>query len=305
MSDPAMRRRPVAATPRRAPDHSPAAAPILGAGTLTQPLGHTFRRGEGFPWWTIAGIHRGALCARSRDRETVVRAGELTLVRPGIPYDIRLDGAVAWRETWVVFAPRPEWLDLLAWPEVLPGIMRLRADGDADRQAALAEIIAELELTSRWSERSAPRAPRLAANALERALLRAADLCVAADGLHEAVRAALAAIAASPDAPLPMRELARRSGASPSHLAHLFTQQVGESPMRYHERRRLERARQLLLGTSRAIKAIADDCGFANQFHFSTRFRARFGISPRGYRRGPGPRPGVAASARRSRGTQV
>src|SRR4051812_23107543 len=66
-------------------------ATIIGAGTEDQPLSHTFRRGEGFPFWTLCCLHRGAIRTRSRGRETVVRAGDFSAVRPGTPYDIRLE----------------------------------------------------------------------------------------------------------------------------------------------------------------------------------------------------------------------
>jgi AraC family transcriptional regulator of arabinose operon len=127
-------------------------------------------------------------------------------------------------------------------------------------------------------------------NALERALLLA-QLAHPASGetaLHPAVRAARDLIAAAPAERLTVPGLARRVGLSPSHLAHLFTVQIGATPMRFLEQCRLDRAQQLLLGTARPIAAIAADCGFVDPFHFSTRFRRRLGVSPRNFRKNPG-----------------
>lgn len=49
--------------------------------------------------------------------------------------------------------------------------------------------------------------------------------------------------------------------------------------------RRLHRARQLLAGDRRrGIAAVARECGFADSSHFSRRFRAAYGVSPREWR---------------------
>jgi AraC family transcriptional regulator of arabinose operon len=59
--------------------------------------------------------------------------------------------------------------------------------------------------------------------------------------------------------------------------------------MAWLERRRLETACTLLLGTARSIQEIAAAVGFANPFHFSTRFRRLIGRPPSAWRRSPGP----------------
>jgi AraC-like DNA-binding protein len=55
---------------------------------------------------------------------------------------------------------------------------------------------------------------------------------------------------------------------------------LGTSPHQAFLAVRLERARSLLAGTELPIKAVAKACGFADQFHFSRAYKARFGDAP-------------------------
>ena len=49
-------------------------------------------------------------------------------------------------------------------------------------------------------------------------------------------------------------------------------------------RLRFEKARELLMSTSRPISEIALACGFTDQSHFSRRFRGEFGVTPNSFR---------------------
>jgi AraC family transcriptional regulator len=71
---------------------------------------------------------------------------------------------------------------------------------------------------------------------------------------------------------------------SPFHFAHLFKRQVGVAPHQYVMRRRLERAKVLLVQTNLPIVTIAMDLGFANQSHFSEIFHRETGDSPLSFR---------------------
>jgi AraC-like DNA-binding protein len=81
-------------------------------------------------------------------------------------------------------------------------------------------------------------------------------------------------------------DLAAGSGLSASHLAELFTREVGVPPHRYLLERRLDRAAELLATSDLPVTAIAVDVGFGSGPHLSRAFRAGYGTSPREYRRG-------------------
>jgi AraC-like DNA-binding protein len=75
------------------------------------------------------------------------------------------------------------------------------------------------------------------------------------------------------------------AGLSSSHFIRAFRASTGVTPAAYLRRKRLEAARSLLLSTSEPIEAIAADCGFPSQAHFSTLFKQTFEMSPMAVRR--------------------
>ncbi len=68
------------------------------------------------------------------------------------------------------------------------------------------------------------------------------------------------------------------------HFARAFRGSFGETPHRFVQRRRIARATAMLSRTSAPIAAIALDCGFANQSHFTTAFKSVTGATPSAFR---------------------
>jgi len=83
---------------------------------------------------------------------------------------------------------------------------------------------------------------------------------------------------------LPLNEVARAACVSPYHFHRLFREAFGETPNQYLQRKRLERARELLKSTDQGVTEISMDVGFESSTSFSTLFRKTFGYSPREYR---------------------
>jgi AraC family transcriptional regulator len=77
-------------------------------------------------------------------------------------------------------------------------------------------------------------------------------------------------------------DLAAVAGLSPAHFAREFRRITSEPPHTYVMRRRVERARELLLD-GRSIAEVASVCGFADQAHLSRLFVRVFGIAPGGF----------------------
>jgi AraC-like DNA-binding protein len=85
--------------------------------------------------------------------------------------------------------------------------------------------------------------------------------------------------------PIGLADLARAAGLSRFHFHRLFRQSVDESVIAFVERLRLERAALLLLADEIPITELAWEVGFRNPETFARRFRARFAVSARDYRR--------------------
>jgi transcriptional regulator GlxA family with amidase domain len=88
--------------------------------------------------------------------------------------------------------------------------------------------------------------------------------------------------------PLDVPALAQIANVSEAHFIRTFRATFGETPHRYLQRRRVERAMFLLRATDRSVTDICLDVGFNSLGTFSRSFQAIVGESPTTYReRGP------------------
>ncbi len=86
------------------------------------------------------------------------------------------------------------------------------------------------------------------------------------------------------DRDLKLADLAQLLGMSQFHFSHRFKQATGKTPYQYLLQQRIERAKQLLKQTDRAIVEIALECGFNSHSHLSKQFRQLTGMTPKAYR---------------------
>jgi AraC-like DNA-binding protein len=157
---------------------------------------------------------------------------------------------------------------------------------------ALAERIGDLnaELTAVRGVNTLRAAAKRKALAFE--LLQAiASACPQPDrrlaGLREAQRLAPALARIEErlgDPQLGLAELAATVGLSLSRFQAVFKQILGAAPSRFIQRRRMQRAEQLLIGTPLKVHEVAARCGWTDQFHFSHLFKRLHGVGPQAYR---------------------
>lgn len=84
--------------------------------------------------------------------------------------------------------------------------------------------------------------------------------------------------------PLDVRTVAAVAHVSEAHFIRTFRSVFGETPHRYLQRRRVERAMFLLRETDRSITDICFDVGFTSLGTFSRTFRQIVGETPSAYR---------------------
>ena len=84
--------------------------------------------------------------------------------------------------------------------------------------------------------------------------------------------------------PLDIPTLARIAYVSEAHFIRTFRATFGETPHRYLQRRRVERAMFLLRETERSVSEICLDVGFTSLGTFGRTFRVIVGESPTAYR---------------------
>ncbi|MFD5750962.1 helix-turn-helix domain-containing protein [Streptomyces sp. NPDC127033] len=86
--------------------------------------------------------------------------------------------------------------------------------------------------------------------------------------------------------PLDVPALARIAHVSPAHFTRTFRATFGETPHRYLQRRRVERAMFLLRESDHSVTDICFEVGFGSPGTFSRTFHDIVGRSPRDYRKG-------------------
>lgn len=68
-------------------------------------------------------------------------------------------------------------------------------------------------------------------------------------------------------------------------FARIFTDEVGISPQRFVQKKRIDTACVLLHHTDNSIEEVAGNTGFANRYHFTRIFTKTTGLSPAKYRK--------------------
>jgi AraC family transcriptional regulator of arabinose operon len=241
-------------------DEGPSYATYRRRGTTDWLLFHTLDGRGSFG----SGVHAGP--------------GITTLIRPGTLQDYGTAGD-RWHFLFAHFHPRPDWLPLLEWPSVAPGILQLHPS-----PAASDRITRALSDAVRHQDSVLTQGELLSVNALEAALIWCDTQNPKAAQIDDRLLRAIEYIDRNLRADLSIATLARRSNLSTSRFAHLFRSQLAVSPQQFVERRRLDAAARLLELTTRPVGAVAAEVGFADPLYFSTRFRRQTGHSPTQYR---------------------
>src|SRR5215218_2488863 len=253
-----------------------------GSGVAAYPPGATFgpRRLPDFEFvWLLSGTAEW----RYDQGSITLRPDRLLLGRPGMVDSFVWDRAVPTRHAYLHFrleGPPPQLPDPALWPLVrtLPDddplrpllryLLDLGEDRSGDHRRTVREVLRlllALFVEGPLPDRDGrPLPPHL-------------------DALLGFVRAAW-----SPPAPtrrLSLQELAAGACVSAGYLSRVFRHHYGVGPVAAFELLRLGRAATLLTRSNLAVAAVARDCGFANPYHFSRRFRRVYGQPPGRYRR--------------------
>lgn len=263
----------------------------IDAGSGTHRLTHRFTREAGFARWTLSLITQGSAKSSTSAGSHIIYAPSILLIEPFTPYTV-IFGNVgkSWKEWWIIFDDAARWHPWLNWPCASDAHTRFRTLSlkQSEHRQSLTEAMRDAYTYSTQPTLTPMLRESLLANALERVLLLA-DHINPQKPLAVMDSRVLAAIdiLASPDTrQMSMDQLAEQLQISASHLAHLFTQQTGQSVMQFYEQQKHRRAAELLLSTNHSIANVARTVGYENAFHFSTRFRKWAGVSPRQFRAG-------------------
>jgi AraC family transcriptional regulator of arabinose operon len=215
--------------------------------------------------------------------EVVATERSLVLATPHTVHDYgTAAGNSRWELLWTHFQPRAHWDELLSWPIISPGLMRIDL-----REAALAVRVEGLfRNVLAHANSGRPKAAQFALTSLEEMLLwcDTVNPLEAHSMLDSRIRSAVEHICANLAGDLGIETIASDACLSTSRFSHLFHEQMDISPQKFIEAKRIERARTLLAATERTVADIAADVGFDTPFYFSIRFKKATGTSPTAYR---------------------
>lgn len=104
--------------------------------------------------------------------------------------------------------------------------------------------------------------------------------------LHDQhIRKAIEAIHEEPGAEWTVERLAQKAGVGRATFAGRFTKLVGESPMRYLTRWRMQVAAEMLRSRTTTIDTIAQELGYFSRASFTNAFKRYMGLGTGAYRR--------------------
>jgi AraC-like DNA-binding protein len=177
---------------------------------------------------------------------------------------------------------------------LLPAVLHLPADPVAERATAAIVDLLAAELGSRapgWQASTARLIDLLLIAAIrawiERQPQRGAPSWL--NALRDPVAArVLALLHQRPAEPWTVQSLAREVHLSRATLARRFTVQVGEAPLAYLARWRMELAARRLRTSQDPVGSIAHEVGYTSVYAFNRAFRRHRGQPPGRYRRAAG-----------------
>lgn len=255
---------------------------MMGRGDNHRAHPHWVQRPNGADVHLLEYTVSGRGLYRSGSSSFHAPAGHLVVFKPNVPQDYGMDPETgAWDHIWLTFQPRASWYEWMHWPEEFPGVLHL-----ALPQPLRRHVLNRLKEMHAILRGPMPRRLDFLMNGLEELLLRCDTINPesAHSRLDPRIHAALEYLCSKSQGRVTIADLSAHCHISASRLAHLFRQQVGQTPMQYLERHRMERASGLLLMTTRSIGEIAYEVGFQNPLYFSRVFRRHQHLSPREFR---------------------
>ena len=217
---------------------------------------------------------------RDRSLSKSVLAGDVIVLRPGIPSETTLEGDAELVQIFI----EPESLGQVASNPVTRTLV-------APPSGALKRAVVRRFVAARHDDWGGRRAAEIRLRNEVRALLAApSDEEREPEVLPPAVISrAERLIAEALDRPSPasptLRELAATARISPNHLIRSFRHMRGTTPHQLVMTRRCQRAMDLLRQPELTVADVSDAAGYSSPAYFIASFRQQLGVTPGAYQR--------------------
>jgi AraC family transcriptional regulator len=104
------------------------------------------------------------------------------------------------------------------------------------------------------------------------------------EAYNNRIKQVVAKLATTLSSPIDLNSLAQEAGFSPFHFSRIFLAVMGETPMKYVLRLRLEASANMLVKSTKNLTQIAMECGFSSPSTYSRAFSRHYQCSPSQYR---------------------
>ena len=218
------------------------------------------------------------------DRRERLQVGEWALIPAGEPLCYRLPETQLpaqqqptakgdWDLVWLLLHKDSPWDAFASHPRL----------GCTSQQGTLLRTIENL-----YAEQERHQDPLLSALLVEQLGFYLRRLLQKGEGQSRGERLALRLELMLKDSLTECWDIGRMAAAlhlSERQLHRLCQQHFALAPMALLQRLRLQRAALLLASRADSVKLLAAQCGFKNEYHFSTAFKRQHGLAPSHYRR--------------------
>ncbi len=222
------------------------------------------------------------------DRRERLQVGEWALIPAGEPLCYQLGEQLSeqvneplaqplnetgeWELVWLLLHKDSPWDTFASHPRL----------GCTSQQATVLRTLENL-----YAEQERHQDPLLSALLVEQLGFYLRRLLQKGEGQRRGERLALRLELLLKEALTEQWDIARMAGAlhlSERQLYRLCQQHFALAPMALLQRLRLQRAALLLASRADSVKLLAEQCGFKNEYHFSTAFKRQHGLAPSHYR---------------------
>lgn len=244
-------------------------------GHFNEPDTYVTRRLKGMEDWLIVFTLDGEGYFRTAAGEKRCGAGDIGLLRSGVPHQYGTSPGHRWHFVWAHFPTLPE-IGFLPEEEVF--IHHVASTHNRKRiYRAFRKLLQDSrERTGLWQA--------LCENSLKEVLLL---IAAGQTNMDPRIEQAMHQLTQQMREQVRIDDIAKKVGLSPSRLSHLFKEETGETILEALNRMRINQA-ALLIGNpgGRTPTEAALDVGFQNYNHFAAQFKKYMGSSPRDFRRG-------------------
>lgn len=227
----------------------------------------------------------GKCVVRQDGHEAILQPGDFAICDTTRPYDLLFDAP---NRMFVLGVPGNVMYRYLGSPE---SIVSVHMPGNRGMSGLVSGLLRSFwnDFRGQLDATQAPRVLHAALDLMAGAYSTVPQALVARSSLAAAHRVRILGYieAHLGDPDLTPTSIARACRITTRYLHHLFSGEL-ETVARYILRRRLEECSKALNTTAqrgRTVTSIAFDYGFNSPTHFGRAFRARFGVTPREYRR--------------------